>query len=187
MLSVPLQRSAPILAARIRDHPEDPSWDHWLAGFEEAWQWAVVGAWLSGQEPLDVPLIEGQLAAIEREIRGQVGELATWRAWQHVNDPLHMTPEARADLDRFSSLAPRAATDPDVRPSGRADLREALDRCRTTIPSWIMPVYRIAEQLEIAPNLFDVAVVIDVSHGSLEWAILQYLAPKLVVIGDRSP
>ena len=185
MLRTRLQQSAPILAARIRHHPEDPSWDRWLPEFEEAWQWAVIGAWLSGQEPLDVPLIESQLAAIERDIHGQVGELASWRAWRHVNDPLRMTPKARADLDRFTSLARQSTAGAAVRASGHAELREALAQCRPTIPSWIMPVYRIAEQLEIAPNLFDVAVVDDVFQGSLEWAILQYLAPKLVVIGDR--
>jgi hypothetical protein len=179
-----LELRAPVLAARLRDRSDDPNWDRWLPDFEEAWQWGVIGAWLAGQEPLDVKLIQSQLDAIEDEIRGYVRELSSQRAWRHVNDPVRMTDKTRADLEQFSALSRRSASAP-TPATRRAEVRDALDRCRPTIPAWIMPIYRIAEQLEIAPNLFDVAVVDDVSHGSLEWTILQYLAPKLVVVHDE--
>ena len=127
--------------------------------------------------------MQNALEAIDREIRGDVGELAALRAWWHVNDPARMTSKVRADLERCASLLSSAGAGSP--PTKNAEVLEALDRCRATVPAWIMPVYRIAEQLEIAPNLFDVAVIDEVSQGSLEWVILQYLAPKLVVVLDE--
>jgi hypothetical protein len=47
-----------------------------------------------------------------------------------------------------------------------------------------MPIYRIAEQLEVEPNMFDVVVVDEASQAGLAATFLQYLAPKIVVIGD---
>jgi len=52
------------------------------------------------------------------------------------------------------------------------------------IPAWIMPIYRIAEQRRIAPGIFDVVIVDELPQDSLEWTMLQYLAPKLVVLRD---
>ena len=59
-----------------------------------------------------------------------------------------------------------------------------MDRCRPSVPVWILPIYRIAEQIRIAPDIFDVVIVDEASQAGLEATFLQYLAPKVVVIGD---
>jgi very-short-patch-repair endonuclease len=41
-----------------------------------------------------------------------------------------------------------------------------------------------AEQVRVQPNLYDVVIVDEASQAGLEAAFLQYLAPKIVVIGD---
>jgi superfamily I DNA and/or RNA helicase len=47
-----------------------------------------------------------------------------------------------------------------------------------------MPTYRIAEQLEARESMFDVVVVDEASQAGMESTFLQYLALKIVVIGD---
>ena len=59
-----------------------------------------------------------------------------------------------------------------------------MDRCRPAVPVWILPIYRIAEQLRVHENMFDVVIVDEASQAGLEATFLQYLAPKLVIIGD---
>ncbi len=49
---------------------------------------------------------------------------------------------------------------------------------------WILPTYRIADQLRIQPDMFDVVIVDEASQAGLEATFLQYLAPRIVVIGD---
>src|SRR5699024_11342805 len=66
----------------------------------------------------------------------------------------------------------------------RAEIREALDRCRPSVPVWIMPIYRVIEQLRISENMFDVVLIDEASQAGLEASFLQYLAPRIVVIGD---
>jgi hypothetical protein len=59
----------------------------------------------------------------------------------------------------------------------------AMDRCRSAVPVWILPTYRIADQWRIQPDMFDV-VVDEASQAGVEAAFLQYLAPRIVVIGN---
>src|SRR6201999_3022587 len=67
----------------------------------------------------------------------------------------------------------------------RAEIKAAMDRCRPAVPVWIMPVYRIAEQFRrVQPDMFDVVIVDEASQAGLEATFLQYIAPKIVVIGD---
>jgi len=66
----------------------------------------------------------------------------------------------------------------------KADIRQAMDRCRPAVPVWILPIYRIAEQLKIQSDMFDVIIVDEASQAGLEATFLQYLAPRIVVIGD---
>src|SRR5690606_22364348 len=66
----------------------------------------------------------------------------------------------------------------------QAEIRQAMERCRDAVPVWIMPLYRIAEQFRVRPDMFDVVIVDEASQAGLEAAFLLYLAPKLVVVGD---
>jgi very-short-patch-repair endonuclease len=175
----------PLLRQAIADDPAAESWVPRLASFEQAWQWASVQTWLHSQHPADVNVLQAEIHEVERAIHRQVEELAAIRAWSHAVAPGRLTGKARADLAQYADL---------VRGLGkgtgkyavqkRADIRHAMDRCRSSVPVWIMPIYRIAEQLNIQPNMFDVVVVDEASQAGLEATFLQYLAPKIVVIGD---
>ncbi|MGH3769615.1 MAG: hypothetical protein ACRDS0_05605 [Pseudonocardiaceae bacterium] len=38
----------------------------------------------------------------------------------------------------------------------KAEIRQAMGRCRSAVPVWILPTYRITDQLHIQPDMFDV-------------------------------
>jgi hypothetical protein len=178
--------AAPRLCAEISDQPSDRRWDVWLPDFEDAWQWAAIGAWVRRREHVDMNLLQQRLDAIEDEIRSLVENLAAERAWGHAVAPDRMTGQARADLEQYAYLVRRHGKGTSVKYGAqrRAEIRQAMDRCRPSVPVWILPIYRIAEQLRIAPDIFDVVIIDEASQAGLEATFLQYLAPKIVVIGD---
>jgi very-short-patch-repair endonuclease len=47
-----------------------------------------------------------------------------------------------------------------------------------------MPIYRVAETTKPSPNLFDVAIIDEASQSGPEALFLQYIARKIVVVGD---
>jgi very-short-patch-repair endonuclease len=180
-----LRDAAPALHEAVVHSPGDSDWSTRFGKLGASWDWAATGDWLLSQDATDVNALQAKAAVIEEQLRGQVERLAAVRAWAHAVSPGRLTGRAQADLHQYAQLVRRLG-----RGTGkyadrrRADIRKAMDRCRTAVPVWIMPIYRIAEQLRVAPNMFDLVVVDEASQAGLEATFLQYLAPKMVVIGD---
>ncbi|HEY7597636.1 MAG TPA: AAA domain-containing protein [Actinophytocola sp.] len=175
--------------ARLRTAVEttaaDPAWDDRLASFGEAWSWAAAGAWVLDQGAADVNALQAEIGLTEQRIRARVEELAATRAWGHAVSPDRLTGQARANLEHYAYLVRRLGKGTGrYAAQRRVEVRQAMDRCRPAVPVWIMPVYRIAEQLRIRPDMFDVVIVDEASQAGLEATFLQYLAPRMVVIGD---
>ncbi|GAA1971838.1 AAA domain-containing protein [Amycolatopsis minnesotensis] len=185
LLATRLAEQAPALARAISEAPGDVVWTQRLSRFEQAWTWASTMTWVREQEAGDVNAMQDGVARAEDKIRAQIEKIAALRAWDHAASPARITNTARADLTHYAQLVKRAgkltgkyATD------RKAEVRNAMDRCRPSVPAWIMPIYRIADQLRIEPDMFDVVVVDEASQAGTEASFLQYLAKKIVVIGD---
>lgn len=163
----------------------DPTWVTRLGVLPSAWEWAATRSWIRDSKSADVNYLQQRLNSIEQLLRHEIEGLAATRAWSHAVNGNRMSGTARAYLRQYAQLVRRLGKGTGKYASKqRAEIREALDRCRPSVPVWIMPLYRIAEQFQIKPNMFDVVLVDEASQAGLEASFLQYLAPKIVVIGD---
>ncbi|MFE2997343.1 AAA domain-containing protein [Nocardia sp. NPDC059246] len=173
----------PLLRDAITADPVDPDWDARLAGFEMAWRWATVGRWLTTNNVGGVNELCRSLDNVEAELRELAAARAATTAWDLAVGRL--TNRARADLRHYAQLVKRLG-----RGTGkyadrdRADIQRALGNCRAAVPVWIMPIYRVVEQFSVTADMFDVVVVDEASQAGAEAVFLQYLAPRIVVIGD---
>ncbi len=180
-----LAAAAPRLAADLEADPRASEWARRLATFEASWRWASTGAWISAQRTDDINALQAQMGHVEAQIRSRTEHLAATRAWSHAVHPKRLTGQAQADLAHYAQLVKSLGKGTGKYASRkRADIRRAMERCRPAVPVWIMPIYRIAEQLRVEPDMFDVVIVDEASQAGAEAAFLQYLAPKIVVIGD---
>jgi very-short-patch-repair endonuclease len=180
-----LDQSAPRLAEAIAEDPTAPEWDDLLYSYQDAWRWEMTGQWILQQEGQDSNALKAQLNVIEQQIRSEVERLAAERAWRHAVAPGRLTGSARANLTQYAQLVSSLGKGTGkYAAKKRVEIAEAMDRCRPSVPVWIMPIYRIAEQVRVQPNLYDVVIIDEASQAGLEATFLQYLAPKVVVIGD---
>ena len=184
VLASRLKQVAPALLEYLVSQPKTNMRDQ-LTEFVEVWNWRAVGVWIVERKRADVNALRAQMNSIETQIRQLVSELAACRAWRHAVSPERITGQARADLELYVALVRQLGKGTGIYAAQRrADIRKAMDRCRPSVPVWVMPIYRIAEQLRISPNLFDVVIVDEASQAGVEATFLQYLAPSIVVIGD---
>lgn len=180
-----LADAAPALFRAIAGQPADDGWETRLGGFAAAWTWESANAWVLEQDSEDVNALQDEVNRVEGWIRDQVEILAARRAWDHAASPERLGGSARADLEQYAYLVRRAGKlTGQYAAQRKAEIRRAMDRCRPSVPVWIMPIYRIAEQLKIQPDMFDVVIVDEASQAGMEASFLQYLAAKVVVIGD---
>lgn len=180
-----VREQAPALADAVLAEPMAADWTTRLGRLEEAWSWAAAGAWLREQKSTDINELQAQVSSAEGRIRREIEQLAAERAWDHAVSDKRITGRAQADLRQYAALVRRLGKGTGkYAVKQRQEIREALDRCRPAVPVWIMPIYRIAEQFRVEQNMFDVVFVDEASQAGLEAAFLQYLAPKIVIIGD---
>ena len=59
-----------------------------------------------------------------------------------------------------------------------------MDQCRTAIPAWVMPIYRVAETIRPGTDSFDVIIIDEASQSGPEALFLTYLAKQIIVVGD---
>ncbi|MFD7847001.1 AAA domain-containing protein [Nocardia sp. NPDC059764] len=173
----------PALRTAIAADPADPAWVARLERFDEAWRWAAVGQWLAANNLGGVNELCRDLDDIEAELRRHAAARAATTAWDLAVGRL--TNRARADLQHYAQLVKSLG-----RGTGqyadrkRAEIQQALGNCRSSVPVWIMPIYRVVEQFSVTADMFDVVVVDEASQAGVEAVFLQYLAPRIVVIGD---
>ncbi|GAB4587614.1 hypothetical protein Ntsu_54460 [Nocardia sp. IFM 10818] len=178
-----LMAAVPHLRDAIVERPADPEWAPRLRAFEPAWAWAAVGGWLSVHNAGGVNELCRRLDAVEDRLREQATVLADRRAWERAVGRL--TNRAQADLRQYAQLVKSLGKGTgQYAERKRADIQRALGNCRSAVPVWIMPIYRVVEQFAITADMFDVVVVDEASQAGVEAVFLQYLAPSIVVIGD---
>ncbi len=186
-------RRLELRAALIQDHPRlvaeveaDPSDEKWAARMRElvaAWKLSAARNWVDARDRFDPNAAQAEIAQIDMHIRMAVSELVGRRSWAQAVGRL--TPSRKADLQYYAQLVKSYGKGTGKR-AGRLqpEIRKALANSRDAVPVWIMPLHQVADSQEIAMNTFDVVVVDEASQAGLESLFLQFLAPKMVVVGD---
>jgi very-short-patch-repair endonuclease len=66
----------------------------------------------------------------------------------------------------------------------KREARQYMDKCRDSIPVWIMPRYLVADMVDPAPGRFDLVIVDEASQLGIESLFLFYISQKMIVVGD---
>ncbi|MGS2809944.1 AAA domain-containing protein [Nocardia sp. MW-W600-9] len=175
----------PHLCEAVNSTAVSQVWDKHLGELEKAWDWAALGAWLEGVDTEPANELFDQLDDIEAGLREEATQLAVTKAWDKAVAPERLGPGTRTDLRQYAQLVRRYGKGTGVHADRRRrEIRDTMGRCRSAVPVWIMPIYRVVEQLDIEPDMFDVVVIDEASQAGAEAVFLQYLAKRVVVIGD---
>ena len=179
-----LNTRLPKVTAQLCSSYSDPVWDSRLGSLSTAWHWAQAQRWLC---EFSDPGLEANLAANLETQRDKVfdklGALAAELAWQFCLSRL-------TEAQREHLVSWKKAVDRIGKGTGkyaevhRRAARQHMEHCRPAIPAWIMPIYRVAENVGAVPEAFDVVIVDEASQSGPEALFLQYIGRKIIVVGD---
>ena len=174
----------PDLITKLRASRHDSAWDQRMADFVGAWNWSRANCWLTEHaDPYQESSIRQQIDLAQQRIRQDLRDLGACKSWEFVLARLQ--PEQREHLMAWRLAVRRLGKGTGkYATQHRKEARYHLDYCRSAIPAWVMPIYRVAETTKPAPNLFDVAIIDEASQSGPEALFLQYIARKIVVVGD---
>ena len=179
-----LEETAPMVAHWLQEDLFNSIWVKRMETFEEAWNWARCNSWLRVITCSDA---EQRLSRDLSECHDQAQEimekLVESKAWGHCFDEL-------AEMQIQHLVAWRAAMNRVGRGTGRhaekhrKRARHHMAECRSAIPAWIMPIFRVVETISPQSNVFDVVVVDEASQSGPEALFLYYLGKTVIVVGD---
>lgn len=179
-----LRAQVPALADRLAREPHAPVLDTMGSGWDAPWRWARLARWIADQVSTDGELVQRRLHDLDRELERYNGELTAALAWQRAIARLDH--RQQSNLRAYANAAnkiPKTRT-AKTRPQRLRDAQRALRACRQAVPSWVMPLYRIAESMDILQDSFDVVIIDEASQADTGASFLQFLAPQVVVVGD---
>ncbi len=180
-----LSNAAPMLV-RAMLAPSEIDWDTRALDLTAAWDWAGAQAGLSAGTKGSATYVQEQINDLDAELEDLASQVAATRAWAHAVGEERLGQSERADLMHYVQLVRSLGKGTGKYASRkRAEVRRAMDNCRGSVPVWIMPIYRVVEQFDIRENMFDVVLVDEASQAGISAVFLQYLAPRIVVIGDE--
>ena len=126
-----------------------------------------------------------QLDSAKNRIRNRLREIAAEKAWAHCFDHMTEHEHERQHLVAWSKAVRSVGKGTGkYAPMHRRSARKHMNECRSAIPAWVMPLYRVAETIKPGSDLFDVVIIDEASQSGPEALLLAYLARKLVVVGD---
>jgi REase_MTES_1575/AAA domain len=177
------ERAPQVTALLVRDHASSV-WDERLVHIEQAWNWSRAHAWLQEfHAKQSTQELEAEACDLQRNLQHLMADLAAEKAWGHCLDRL--TEAQRQHLMAWTNEVRRIGRGTGVRAEiHRRNARAHMDECRSAVPAWIMPFYRLAETVEAKPEMFDVVIVDEASQSGPDTLALLYLAKQIIVVGD---
>jgi len=179
-----LETPAPNTARHLEAHADEAWWDETLTHFTISWKWMRARTWLQDYVgSASETDIVSELARVQERIGKTTGELAAALAWAFCLARLKES--ERQALMAWSKVVKKLGKGTGKRAEvHRRAARDNMEDCRSAIPAWIMPLYRVAETVTPGVDSYDVIIIDEASQSGPDALFLQFLAQKIVVVGD---
>ena len=169
---------------KLKQSAGDPLWESRLRGFEEAWAWLRADQWIaemaSGER---ARRLNQEMRDLTENQRRNMERLVSEKAWhsclsQIKEEELRNLKALIKSIEKIGKGTGKSA------PRHRREAQKRMEQAKTAIPAWIMPLYRAVENIKPGAELFDIAIIDEASQTGPEGFLLNYLAKKLIIVGD---
>jgi very-short-patch-repair endonuclease len=180
-----LSQFAPALAQKIESEPNNTDWDEKLSVFSHSWNWNQAKYWLEEYiNDANEPELVYNLQATQDEIHQTTSKLAAACAWKHCF--VRLGEHERRHLEAWTHEMKKVGKGKGKRAElHRKAARENMEECRSAIPAWIMPLYKVSETVKPGVDAYDVIIIDEASQSGPDALFLPFLAKKIIIVGDE--
>jgi very-short-patch-repair endonuclease/transcription elongation GreA/GreB family factor len=175
----------PAWAERLRSEPASEETDPAVPNdWREAWEWAARLTYLEkiGASSHLAQLHQERLE-IEKALRDGFAALVKERTF--FNLAATMKGSAKSALQGFANIIRRLGAGTGQRAVlHRQNARLAMQNCYEAVPCWIMPTWRVSEQLPATLASFDLVILDEASQSDARELPALLRGKKVLVVGD---
>lgn len=170
---------------RLLSIPASEGSDPCLPGdHEAAWAWGHSMGYLETAGSVRrLEQLHRERSDTEKRLRETFAELVKQQTFYNLSTL--MTNAHKTALGIFADIINRIGAGTGSRAVlFRRDAREAMENCYDAVPCWIMPAWRVSEQLPSKLNSFDLVILDEASQSDAKDLPAILRGKKLLVVGD---
>lgn len=120
---------------------------------------------------------------LEKEL---TAELASKKAWVHVVERLRDDIYLRRNLNAWVlAVSKIGKTGRGKRAlKFRKEAQALMEKCKSSVPCWVMPLYKIAETIKPEYQMYDYVIIDEASQLGPDAIFLLYIAKRIIIVGD---
>lgn len=175
---------APTWAKRLRSDPVQGDIDQLIpSDWSEAWEWAAALAHLQRIDRREqLKDLAEQRTLLDIELKRTFEGLVRERTFYAL--ARSMTGTVRGALMMFATALYKGKGTGKGAARYRRDARTAMAQCYGAVPCWIMPTWRVAEQLPGEVGSFDLVIMDEASQSDIRELPALLRGKKILVVGD---
>lgn len=179
-----LRKYAPMISEELEQSFAESVWDSRVKEIRNAWYWAEARTYVEDYlQKEDAHGLATRAKQIEDQINFDVTRISSLRAWSFCFSRL--TEDHRRNMEAWQQSMRRLGKGTGKHaPKHRRDAQLHLNKCREAVPAWVMPLHRVWDTVEPAPEIFDLIIVDEASQCGFEALPLLYLGKKILIVGD---
>ena len=170
---------------KLKSEVDNPIWEERMSNFERAFAWRSADQWLKKKTDKEniIKMNQSRKDMIKRQ-KENMENLVSKKAWNLCLS--HMTDNQLKSLKAWmQSITKIGKGTGKTATKHRRVAKARMEECKLAIPCWIMPLYRVVESIKPALAQFDVVIIDEASQTGPDGFLLNYLAKKMIVIGDK--
>jgi len=176
---------APAWAAKLRTEAVLDGQDRQMpADWRKAWDWGAAQGYLSSLNQRDhIGRLATERSKLETTMAKSFEQLVRERTFYALASS--MTGPVRAALMMFATALRKVGKGTGKGAMRhRRDARKAMAACYDGVPCWIMPSWRVAEQLPGELGTFDLVIMDEASQSDIKEVTALLRGRKILVVGD---
>ncbi len=149
-----------------------------------AWLWRQLNDELEERAQVSIAELQKEIDSLVSELHRLTAGLIEASSWAHQ---IRRTGLAQKQaLNGWVQTMQRIGRGTGRRvPQLLAEARKQMEKCRSAVPVWIMPLARVVENYHPQKGLFDVVIIDEASQCDVAGLIALYLGKKVIVVGDH--
>jgi len=115
-----------------------------------------------------------------------ISKVASKLAWKYVIENLQNNNSLRRYLEAWVLAVKRIGKTGKGKRAlrFRKEAQIQMEKCKTAVPCWIMPLYKVAETVHPEQGMYDYVIIDEASQLGPDAIFLLYIAKNIIIVGD---
>jgi superfamily I DNA and/or RNA helicase/very-short-patch-repair endonuclease len=120
---------------------------------------------------------------IEKEL---IAQIASKKAWCYVIENLQQDRALRQHLVAWKQAVNKIGKTGKGKRAlkFRREAQVQMEKCKTFVPCWIMPLYKVAETIQPEQGIYDYVIIDEASQLGPDAIFLLYISKNIIIVGD---